>query len=104
MNAFEQSFLKLKENKKLFLAPFVQQTVNLVKETMGKASRINYFICFIVITGPIKDFYVFVDQMVLASYEVPLSFLILGIGEENFGDLEHLNNKELEVKGSYDRS
>jgi len=103
VEGYEKSFGLLQNKKDLKLSPLVKEVIKNAKEDLGKCHKIKYYVSVFLITGKIHDWDEFISEVVLASYELPMSFLFMGIGDGDFSQLEMLNNRWSQIQDSQGR-
>jgi hypothetical protein len=69
-------------------APLIRHTINMIKREMCESSTLKYYILMILTDGQVNDEQQTIDYIVQATYEVPLSIVIVGIGKGPW-DLMH---------------
>lgn len=63
----------------------------------------NYYILLILTDGEIHDMQASIDAIVAASH-LPLSIIIVGIGNSDFGNMNKLDNDDMSMRDSMGRA
>ena len=74
-------------------APMIRDLNNVVKRNLEKELFMNYNILMILTDGQISDMQMTIDELVEASF-LPISVIIVGIGNGNFGNMDILDADE----------
>jgi len=73
-----------------YFAPMIKDLNNEVKENLRKGMSMSYNILMILTDGQIDDMQDTIDELVEASF-LPISVIIVGIGNGNFGNMDILD-------------
>lgn len=95
LSIFDKSLCLLQKKTEIKLAPFLQDVITKVKSDIIISHKVKYYACIVILTEKPVDIQSVLDQLVLASYETPISFIILCLNENAFDGLnEVLGNPE----------
>ncbi|CAD8139277.1 unnamed protein product [Paramecium pentaurelia] len=74
------------------LTPNLKNAMNMAYQYKENQGNQNYLILMILTDGQVSDMQVFIDD-IIASSNLPLSIIIIGIGNGNFDNMSVLNNQ-----------
>eukprot|EP00825_Cyclidium_porcatum_P016458 TRINITY_DN1947_c0_g4_i1.p1 TRINITY_DN1947_c0_g4~~TRINITY_DN1947_c0_g4_i1.p1 ORF type:complete len:321 (+),score=57.31 TRINITY_DN1947_c0_g4_i1:691-1653(+) len=89
MQMYQNSLTQVELSGPTFFNPILQETIKIAQQSKQAGSNI-YTILLILTDGEIHDMKPVIDSIVLAS-ELPLSIIIIGVGKENFTNMEILD-------------
>jgi hypothetical protein len=86
VEAFDSSFQRILQKKSIRLSPLIQDMTMRVKTDIILSQKVKYYLSIIVISEAIPDLQEVIDNCVLASYEAPISFLLLATNKKIFNE------------------
>lgn len=75
-------------------SPLLRETIDTISKELKGLKKLRYYVLVILTDGQICDRQETIDQIVRATYEVPLSIVIVGIGNGPFGTMNELDADE----------
>ena len=101
--AFDDSLKGLQGRIKTKLLPAIRETMKKIKTDMVISNNLKYYVCAIFMTDEIADLQEVIDQIVLVSFGLPISFVILDISKKASSQLRVLQTDVEQLKDSHDR-
>jgi len=101
--AFDESLKAIEEKTKTKLLPAIREVMKKIKTDMVISSKLKYYVCAIFVTDEIADLQEVIDQIVLVSFGLPISFVFLEIGKKASSQLRVFQNDVDQLKDSHDR-
>ena len=96
INCYHQCLSNLTFSGPTYFSPIINQVINLIKL---KKDNLQYQVLMILTDGIINDMNETVDALVEGSF-LPLSVIIIGIGNANFGNMEYLDGDKYPLVSS----
>ena len=98
---YKQSLNKIKFHGPTFFSPIIRKVINNINDDLTERPRENhYYILMILTDGIINDMDDTIDNIVEAS-KLPLSIIIIGIGNANFANMEDLDGDKVPLVDSF---
>ena len=96
INCYHQCLSNLTFSGPTYFSPIINQVITLIKL---KSNNLQYQVLMILTDGIINDMNETVDALVEGSF-LPLSVIIIGIGNANFGNMEYLDGDKYPLVSS----
>ncbi|EME27165.1 uncharacterized protein Gasu_52670 [Galdieria sulphuraria] len=74
------------------LAQVIKTATNMAIEQLQVAANARYFVLFILTDGAISDIHATTEEIIRASQSAPLSIVLIGIGSDDFKDMDSLTS------------
>ena len=101
--ALDECLKSLEGKKDIRILPPLREVMKKVKTDMVLSHKPKYYVCALFLFDEIKDLQRFIDQIVLMSYAIPVSFMILGLGSKASNQFRVLKDEIEQLKDSRNR-
>jgi hypothetical protein len=102
VNSYKYALSNVKLNGPTYFSPILKALINIVTEEMNKTNANTYYTFLILTDGQINDFDQTANLICQAAY-LPISIIIIGIGNDDFGLMEQLDGDETPLRDSFNR-
>ncbi|KAJ0401167.1 hypothetical protein P43SY_004374 [Pythium insidiosum] len=99
MQLYSSSLFHIRLHGPTCFAPLIQQTVA-IASSLNDPTRQKYFVLLIITDGAIMDMPMTIDAIVQASHAVPLSIVIIGVGDADFSSMSALDGDGRQLRGT----
>jgi len=80
-----------------YFAPVIREACHNIREDLAKPGAPKYYVLLIITDGAIDDMSDTKDAIVDAANNLPLSIVIVGVGDGNFGCMEELDGDDVRL-------
>ena len=101
LKTYRNSLFQIKFDGPTYFAPVITQVMNEIKREMDNGINNHYYILMILTDGIINDMDATCDVIYDAAF-LPMSIIIIGIGNANFTNMETLDGDDELLRNSKD--
>lgn len=95
MDTYKRSLPSMRFSGPTLLAPVLRNTIAFIKQELSGSLNPKYFVLLVLTDGDINDMQQTIDQIVEASHTLPLSIVLVGIGNGPFDNMNKLDADEV---------